>query len=81
MPTSLALYSLIWKRTMASQMESADFERTSADISTEGNDGKAYTLRATGSVLKFDGFLKVYEEGKDDSDDEEDKRLPKPGQG
>jgi DNA topoisomerase-1 len=73
----LALYSLIWKRTMASQMESADFERTSADISTEGNDGKAYTLRATGSVLKFDGFLKVYEEGKDDSDDEEDKRLPR----
>jgi DNA topoisomerase-1 len=73
----LALYTLIWKRTMASQMESADFERTSADISTEGKDGKSYTLRATGSVLKFDGFLKVYEEGKDDSDDEEDKRLPK----
>ena len=73
----MALYTLIWKRTMASQMESADFERTSADISAEGNDGKTYTLRANGSVLKFDGFLKVYEEGTDDSEDEEDKRLPK----
>jgi DNA topoisomerase I len=73
----MALYDLIWKRTMASQMESADFERTSADISTEGNDGKTYTLRANGSVLKFDGFLKVYEEGKDEPEDEEDKRLPK----
>jgi DNA topoisomerase-1 len=76
-----ALYSLIWKRTMASQMESADFERTSADIATTGKDGKQYTLRANGSVLKFDGFLKVYEEGKDDSDDEEDRRLPKLAKG
>ena len=76
-----ALYSLIWKRTMASQMESADFERTSADIVTKGQDGKSYTLRANGSVLKFDGFLKVYEEGKDDSEDEEDRRLPKLSKG
>ncbi len=73
----MALYTLVWKRTMASQMESADFERTSADITTTGNDGKPYSLRANGSVLKFDGFLKVYEEGKDDSEDEDDKRLPK----
>ncbi|MGB7204423.1 MAG: type I DNA topoisomerase [Anderseniella sp.] len=72
-----ALYGLIWKRTMASQMESADFERTSADITTKGNDGKIYSLRANGSVLKFDGFLKVYEEGTDDTSDEDDKRLPK----
>ena len=72
-----ALYGLIWKRTMASQMESADFERTSADITTKGNDGKVYSLRANGSVLKFDGFLKVYEEGTDDTTDEDDKRLPK----
>ena len=71
-----ALYVLVWKRTMASQMQSADFERTSADITTTGNDGKPYTLRANGSVLKFDGFLKVYEEGKDDTEDEDDKRLP-----
>ncbi|MEE4239217.1 MAG: type I DNA topoisomerase [Anderseniella sp.] len=76
-----ALYSLIWKRTMASQMESADFERTSADIVTTGKDGKPYTLRANGSVLKFDGFLKVYEEGKDDTEDEEDRRLPKLARG
>ena len=73
----MALYTLVWMRTMASQMESAEFERTSADITTTGNDGKPYSLRANGSVLKFDGFLKVYEEGKDDSEDEDDKRLPK----
>jgi DNA topoisomerase-1 len=72
----LALYGLIWQRTMASQMQSADFERTSADIVTTGNDGQNYTFRATGSVLKFDGFLKVYEEGKDDPEDEDDNRLP-----
>ena len=68
-----ALYDLVWKRTIASQMESAELERTTADI---GTDGKHYTFRANGSVVKFDGFLKVYTEGLDDGEDEDSKRLP-----
>jgi DNA topoisomerase-1 len=72
----LALYELIWVRTMASQMESADIERTTADITAEGVDRRAYTFRATGSVVKFDGFLKLYQEGRDDEEDEESRRLP-----
>jgi len=71
-----ALYELIWKRTIASQMESAELERTTADIGTEGRDGKHYVFRATGSVVKFDGFLRVYQEGLDDGEDEDSKRLP-----
>lgn len=70
------LYDLIWKRTIASQMESAEMQRTSVDITTTGNDGKLYSFRATGSVMKFDGFLKVYQEGRDDDDSENGKRLP-----
>ena len=70
------LYDLIWKRTIASQMESAEMLRTSVDISTSGNDGKVYTFRATGSVMRFDGFLKLYQEGRDDGDEENGKRLP-----
>jgi DNA topoisomerase-1 len=61
-----ALYDLIWKRAIASQMAPADIEQTSADIEVKGRDGKAYGLRATGSVVVFDGFLKIYEEGRDD---------------
>ena len=61
-----ALYELIWKRTIASQMAPADLEQTVAEIEVKGTDGKAYGLRANGSVLLFDGFLKVYEEGRDD---------------
>ena len=71
-----ALYELIWKRTIASQMESAEMERTTVDIATPGKDGKAYTFRATGTVVRFDGFLKLYKEGRDDSSDEDAKRLP-----
>ncbi|WP_373504510.1 type I DNA topoisomerase [Aestuariivirga sp.] len=71
-----ALYELIWKRTIASQMESAELERTTADIGTEGRDGKHYAFRATGSVVKFDGFLKVYSESLDDGEDEDSRRLP-----
>jgi DNA topoisomerase-1 len=76
-----ALYELIWKRTIASQMESAEIERTTADIGAKGNDGKAYSFRATGSVVKFDGFLKLYQEGLDDEEDEDTKRLPALGRG
>jgi len=69
------LYELIWKRTIASQMAEAKFERTTADISAQ--DGKT-GLRATGSVQIFDGFLKLYQEGRDDAkSDDDDKRLPK----
>jgi len=68
------LYELIWKRMVASQMESARIERTSVDL--ESADGKT-GLRATGQVVLFDGYLAVYEEGRDDSaDDEDGGRLP-----
>ncbi|WP_395686153.1 type I DNA topoisomerase [Aestuariivirga sp.] len=72
----LALYELIWKRTIASQMESAELERTTADIGADGADGKHYSFRATGSVVRFDGFLKVYSESLDDGEDEDSRRLP-----
>ncbi len=75
-PDQLALYDLIWKRTIASQMESAELERTAADINTTGLDGRKYSFRATGSVVKFDGFLRVYNEDLDDGEDEDAKRLP-----
>jgi DNA topoisomerase-1 len=76
-----ALYELIWKRTIASQMESAELERTTAEIGASGLDGKHYSFRATGSVVKFDGFLKVYAEGLDDEEDEDSRRLPPMGRG
>ena len=74
------LYELIWLRTMASQMESAELERTTADIAANVGTGHRYRaidLRATGTVIKFDGFLTLYQEGEDDAaDDEESRRLP-----
>jgi DNA topoisomerase-1 len=76
-----ALYELVWKRTVASQMESAEFERTTADIVAQGRDGKRYSMRATGSVVRFDGFLKIYHEGQDDEEDEDSKRLPQLARG
>ncbi len=60
-----ALYDLIWKRTIASQMAPADMDKTTVEIEVKGRDSKAYGLRANGSVVTFDGFLKVYEEGHD----------------
>ncbi|WP_298744491.1 type I DNA topoisomerase [uncultured Brevundimonas sp.] len=73
------LYELIWKRTIASQMESARLDRTTVEVETpDGQTG----LRATGQVVAFDGFMAVYEEGRDDrpkgaEDDEDDAtRLP-----
>ena len=67
------LYELIWKRAMASQMASARLERTSIDL-TDGT-GKTM-LRATGQVIKFPGFLALYDEGRDDSEDEDARLLP-----
>ncbi|WP_109463812.1 type I DNA topoisomerase [Albibacillus kandeliae] len=72
------LYDLIWKRTLACQMESARLERTTVDVGSA--DGQI-ELRATGQVVLFDGFLKVYEEGRDDVGDEDENRLPQIHQG
>ncbi|MCK4711753.1 MAG: type I DNA topoisomerase, partial [Marinosulfonomonas sp.] len=73
------LYDLIWKRTLASQMEQARLERTTVDVGSA--DGQV-VMRATGQVVMFDGFMKVYEEGRDDSViDDDDKRLPQVAQG
>ena len=72
-PDMARLYELIWKRAVASQMEAAQIERTTVEIpSSDGRVG----LRATGQVIKFDGFLKLYQEGKDESDEEDGGRLP-----
>ncbi|CAN7299303.1 type I DNA topoisomerase [Phenylobacterium sp. LjRoot219] len=72
------LYELIWKRMIASQMESARIERTTIDL--DSADGKT-GLRATGQVVLFDGYLAVYEEGRDDDADEEGGRLPQVKEG
>ena len=80
----MKLYRLIWNRFVATQMMPAVFDQTTIDVNALGSDGVNYTFRATGSVPKFDGFLKVYQEGKDqaDEDDEELKhRLPAVSEG
>ena len=70
------LYELIWLRTVASQMEFAELERTTVDITAKVA-SRLLELRATGTVVKFDGFLTLYQEGQDeDADDEESRRLP-----
>ncbi len=70
------LYELIWTRTIASQMESAELERTTVDIEARAG-ARTIDLRASGQVVRFDGFLTLYQEGKDDDpDDEESGRLP-----
>jgi DNA topoisomerase-1 len=78
------LYALIWQRFVASQMTPAVFDQTTIDVDTKGKDGADYIFRATGSVEKFNGFLRIYKEGKDakDEDDEEEKsKLPAVTQG
>ncbi len=67
------VYKLIWQRFVASQMTPAVFDQTSIDIEAKAA-SESFTFRVTGSVLKFEGFLKVYEESKD-SKDEEDEAL------
>ena len=69
------LYELIWRRTIASQMSDAAFEKTVAKINISTNKEQ---LSASGEVLKFDGFLKVYLEGKDDEDDEDTEGILPP---
>jgi DNA topoisomerase I len=77
------LYELIWKRTMACQMEAAKLDKVAATLSVDSNDPKApYSLRANGSSVAFSGFRKVYSEGKDEvsaqdrNDDETSTMLP-----
>ncbi len=73
-PDEHKLYKLIWQRFIASQMKSALFDQTSVEILA----GK-YMFKATGSVMKFDGFLRVYAEGKDEKDEEDEElehKLP-----
>jgi len=75
----MKLYRLIWNRFVACQMMPALFDQTTIDVAAKGKDGVDYIFRATGSVQKFEGFLKVYREGKDavDEEDEEEKhRMP-----
>jgi len=68
----MKLYRLIWMRFIASQMNPAVLDQTTIDVSATGKSNTDYLLRTTGSVLKFDGFLKVYEEGKDQKDEEDE---------
>ena len=80
----LKLYRLIWMRFVASQMNPAVFDQTTIDVSAKGKSGNEYLFRATGSVPKFDGFLKVYEEGKDVKDEEDEElkhKLPQVTEG
>ena len=70
------LYELIWKRTIASQMSEAELEKTTVDISISTQ--KDQTLKAYGEVMKFDGFLKVYMEAKDEDDPEDTRGILPP---
>jgi len=78
-PDQRKLYDLIYKRTIASQMAAAQMERTTVDIASKD---EQVVLRATGQVVLFDGFIAIYEEGRDDSVvDDDDKRLPQLAEG
>jgi len=67
------LYELVWKRALASQMASARLERTTVELTDATG---SHALRATGQVVLFPGYLALYEEGRDDADDEDARRLP-----
>ena len=68
------LYELVWKRAVASQMQSAELDQVSVDVT----DSKGLKLRANGSIVAFDGFLKLYREDTDDASEEEDNRMLPP---
>ncbi|HYW46238.1 MAG TPA: type I DNA topoisomerase [Bryobacteraceae bacterium] len=68
----MKLYRLIWNRFVASQMMPAVYDQTTIDVSAQGKNKLDYIFRATGSVLKFEGYLKVYQEGKDQKDEEDE---------
>ena len=73
-PDQRRLYELVWKRAVASQMQSAELDQVSVEIT----DGKGIRLRATGSIVAFDGFLKLYREDTDDAAEEDDNRMLPP---
>ncbi len=80
-PDQRKLYDLIWKRSIASQMEAARLQRTTVDIASD--DGQV-VLRANGQVMLFDGFMKVYQEGRDDprnGDGDDERNLPQMAEG
>ncbi|NYZ11407.1 type I DNA topoisomerase [Azospirillum sp. RWY-5-1] len=74
----LRLYELIWKRTVASQMESAVLDQVSVDVASPD---RKVVLRATGSIVVFDGYMRVYQEDRDDEADEQERRLPAMAEG
>jgi DNA topoisomerase-1 len=75
------LYELIWNRAVASQMQSAELERTTVDIQAKVG-ARTLELRATGQIVKFDGFLTLYHEDTDEpSEDDESRRLPAMSEG
>jgi len=73
-PDQRRLYELVWKRAVASQMASAELDQVSVDVT----DSKGQTLRATGSIIAFDGFLKLYREDTDDQAEDDDNRMLPP---
>jgi DNA topoisomerase-1 len=77
------VYELVWKRAVASLMSPATYDQVSVDIlATPAGSGELHLFRATGKTLKFDGFTRLYKEGQDDDEQDEDSRLPSlaPGQ-
>ena len=75
------LYELIWKRAVASQMASAVFDTVSLDLAPSQAPGAGHRFRATGSILVEPGYIAVYQEGRDDVEDEQDRRLPQVEEG
>jgi DNA topoisomerase-1 len=73
-PDQRRLYELVWKRAVASQMASAEMDQVSVDVT----DAKGQILRATGSIIAFDGFLKLYREDTDDAEADDDNRMLPP---
>jgi DNA topoisomerase-1 len=70
-PEQRGLYELVWKRAVASQMQSAELDQVAVTVASGGT-----KLRATGSIVAFDGFLKLYREGTDEDEDEDSRMLP-----
>jgi DNA topoisomerase I len=77
-PEQFRLYDLIWKRFVASQMASAVYDVTTLEVDALGVDQTPYLFRASGSRVRFPGFLSVYREGRDDDESDEDAKPPLP---